>query len=419
VRVLFLTHRLPYAPNRGDRIRAYHIIRTLAQRTSLEVVSLAHDERELAEIDSVRRLGARVTAVRTAPARGYLNAGVNLATNRPLTHALLDAPQLHGILEDVVHERPPDVVLAYCSGMARFAFEPPLDRFPTVIDFVDIDSEKWSALAGTSSAPRRWLYAHEARTLGVFEADAAERAAASLVVTDREREALLRIAPGANVHVVYNGVAIGDLQPTSPPVDSPRVVFCGVMNYTPNVDGVLWFAHHVWPLIHAARPDATFTIVGASPTAAITRLATSESGIEVTGTVPDVREYLWGAAVSVAPLLTARGTQNKVLEALAAGLPTVVTPQVAGGLPIPVRSGCTIAESAADQAKSITLLLALPGEARRAIAARVPLRGLDWDSQLEPIFQLLDDAVKRRGNREQPPECRSTRHATLNAGVQN
>lgn len=397
LRVLFLTHRLPFAPNRGDRVRAYHLVRTLAPRTTLDVVSLAHDDQELAEVGAVEALGATVTAVRTFPLRGYAAAAVSLAGSRPLTHALLDAPGINRTLQQLVEIRRPDVVLAFCSGMARFAFEPPLRGIPTVIDFVDIDSEKWATLAECTSWPKRWVYARESRTLGAFEAEAATRAHTALVVTDREAEVVHRIAPAANVRVIYNGVALDHLRPIAAPTDAPRVVFCGVMNYEPNVDGVLWFAREVWPRVRAHTPSASFVVVGANPTDTIRALQNRDVGIEVTGTVDDVRPYLWNAAVSIAPLRTARGLQNKVLEALAAGLPAVVTPQVLEGLPAVAQPGCSSAEAAGDFAAAVIDLLGRSPLQRRDLAGRAHLDGLSWENQLAPVPALLESAAATRG----------------------
>lgn len=397
MRVLFLTHRLPYPPNKGDRLRALHIVRTLSAATELEVVSLAHDGEELAQADELRRLfPIRVTAIRTAPARNYLRAAAALAGTRPLTHCLLDAPGLPAVLRVVARDRPPDVVLAFCSGMARFALEPPLNRFPLVLDFVDIDSLKWAALARSTRWPMGWIYRREAKYLGAFEAHAAGRAVSSIVVNERERDALVRIAPESDVHVVGLGVDVGNLRPTTAPAEQPRVVFCGVMNYKPNVDGVLWFAREVWPLIVAQRPEATFIVVGSSPTDSIRRLASEGDRIEVTGTVDDVREYLWGAAVSVAPLRTARGLQNKVLEALAAGLPTVITPEVFEGLPTDVHAGCRVAVSALAFANEVLTLLALGPLERRALAARASLDSMGWDAQLAALPGIVRDAMTER-----------------------
>ena len=392
MKVLFLTHRLPYPPNRGDRIRAYHIVRSLAAHMELEVVSLVHDDNELTQVDRVHEMGVRVSAIRVPRIRSYANATLRLAGRRPLTHLLLDAPGMSDRLDRIVRERPPDIVLAYCSGMARFALEPPLSRFPLVVDLVDVDSEKWAALSQSSRWPMRWIYRREARCLARFERRMTEVAAATLVVNERERDALRAIAPAARVAVVPNGVDLRPLIPQSAPDDCSRVVFCGVMNYTPNVDAALWFCENVWPAVRSRRPDAELSIVGSDPASAVRRLHSAATGIDVSGTVDDVRPFLWRSAVAIAPLLTARGVQNKVLEAVGAGLPAVVSAQVFEGLPAAVRSACRVGESAETFAAEILRLLALSPDERRQLAGTADLSELTWESQLRPLHNLLADS---------------------------
>jgi sugar transferase (PEP-CTERM/EpsH1 system associated) len=396
VNVLFLTHRLPYAPNRGDRARSFQIARLLAPRVNLEVVSLVHDEQEASQADRVRELGARVSVLPVPRWRNRLKAVPQLAGSRPLTHLLLDAPAMTATLESLVAQRAPDVVLAYCSGMARFALAQPLRKFPLVIDLVDVDSAKWAALLTGRSWPMRWIYQREAHRLSTFEHEAVMHARHTVVVNQREADLLVALAPQASIGILPNGVDVGGLAPTSSPGEAPHLVFCGVMNYAPNVDAVRWFARDIWPRIRAKRPDARFTIVGSDPVDAVRRLASPESGIAVTGWVPDVRGYLWNAAVSVAPLKTARGIQNKVLEAIAAGLPAVITSQVSEGLPPEVRSACRVADTPAGFADETLTLLQLSAIQRRAISASADLHSLSWDHQLEPLHQILESAAKRR-----------------------
>jgi sugar transferase (PEP-CTERM/EpsH1 system associated) len=376
-------------------MRAFNIIRELtAGGATVEVVSLAHDSDEATQVVALGRvLPARFHAIRTTPWRNYLRGVVALPGARPLTHSLLDAPGMHELLRDIVAARPPDVVLAFCSGMARFALEAPLERYPAVIDFIDIDSAKWAALATTTFWPLSWIYRREARCLGRFEAAAAGRTVTSVVINERERLTLAAMAAGADIRVIGIGVDLKALHPPAPPSEEPRVVFCGVMDYKPNAQGSSWFVHEVWPLVRARRPDAHLTIVGANPTATVRHLASEQAGVEVTGSVPDVRDYLWRSAVSIAPLLVARGLQNKVLEALAAGLPAVVTTGVMKGLPATVLPGCLVADSPQSFADAVVDLLAKSGAERRAFAARARLDLMTWAQQLAPLSGVLSEAA--------------------------
>jgi sugar transferase (PEP-CTERM/EpsH1 system associated) len=391
VRVLVLTHRLPYAPNRGDRLRAYHTLRGLAARADVELVSLLHDAEEASHVDEVRSVVSAVTALTVPRARNYLAAALKIASTAPLTHCLLDAPDMLTVLRDIVRKRPPDVVLAYCSGMARFAVAPPLDRTPMVLDFVDVDSRKWRDLAETTSPPMSWIYRREAATLGAFEARAARHAAAAIVVNEREAAVARELAPDANIHVVRNGVETEHLRPRNAPPPSSRVVFCGVMNYMPNDQAMQWFVRHVWPLVRAERQDATLAIVGSNPTPTLQSMCAADSSIEITGRVPDVRQWLWESAVAIAPLLVARGVQNKALEAVATGLPIVITAAVAAGLP-PLAAAASVANDPETFARCVLDHLALAPAERRARAASADLSGLEWSSTLVPLWTLLEAA---------------------------
>jgi len=395
VRVLFLTHRLPYAPNRGDRLRAYHILHWLRDRASVELVSLVHDDDEAGHVDEVRAFVARVTALRVPSVRNHLRAFSTLVSARPLTHVLLDAPGIEATLREIVAARLPDVVFAFGSGMARLALASPLSDLPLILDLVDVDSRKWSDLAATARWPLSWVYRREARTLGAFEARAATTALATLVVNQREAEIARQLAPGAKVHVMANGVELDRLRPVDVPSAQARVVFCGVMNYAPNDQGVRWFINEVWPIVRNDRPDARLAIVGADPLQSLRALCARDHTIELTGRVPDVRPWLWDSAVGIAPLQVARGVQNKALEAIAAGLPIVITSAVSDGLPAAVAPACTIANGKQDFATAVLDLLALTAEKRRARAGSAELGELAWSKTLRPLEVFLRDAAER------------------------
>jgi polysaccharide biosynthesis protein PslH len=394
VRVLFLTHRLPYAPNRGDRIRAFHILRVLARSHDVDLVSLVHDDDEAAQVPLVASHAVRVWPSRVRRWRNLLRAPFALPGHQPMTHVLLDSPAADNALSQITKTAPPDVVLAYCSGMARLAVEPPLSHYPMVLDMVDVDSEKWTALGASSKGPMRYIYRREARCLRSFERQASQAAVTTTVVNERERVAMLQVNPGARVEVAPNGIDLDAFRNNEAPSLDAQVIFCGVFSYEPNEVGALWLAREVWPRVKSARPDATLALVGMGAGRRLTEL-TADASIKVTGAVPDVRPYLWSSAVAAAPLHVARGIQNKVLEALAAGLPCVVTPAVGDGLPANVRSGCDVAADPDSFARAILEMLALPQNERRRRADAIPLDTLGWDEQLQPLMAALETAAAR------------------------
>jgi sugar transferase (PEP-CTERM/EpsH1 system associated) len=401
VRILFLTHRLPYAANRGDRIRALHLLRFLADHAEVDLVSLVHDADEQGHAGDLADVAASVTVVRTRPLLGYAAALLTSVTSRPFTHALLDAPGLTRAVRRTIEAHPPDVVLAYCSGMARVAMEEPLNAFPMILDMLDVDSEKWKALALISPAPVRWIYASEARRLAAFERVASRTAHVVLVVNERERSSLLAIEPAANVTAVPNGIAIDEFRSPHPPAADARVAFCGVMGYPPNADAASWLARDVWPLVRQRIPTAQLSLIGSDPPGSVRALA-SDPSIEVTGTVADVRPHLWRAAVAVAPLRVARGIQNKVLEAVAAGLPCVVTSAVSAGLPAEARPACPVADDPGAFAAHVIDLLLLSPQERQAMTRAADLQALSWPARLAPLLPLLESASSQATKRSMP-----------------
>lgn len=393
MKVLFLTHRLPYAPNRGDRIRSYHMLRTLARESEVHLFSLS-DVEDIRHAKGLESWLASITTAVPPRRRNQLRGVFTLPGTRPLTHTLLDAPGVERTLETLAQRVQPDVVFAYCSGMARFCVGGPLQNLPWVLDMVDVDSAKWRSLSETTAAPLRWVYAREGRVLRAFEAVATRRATHTIVVNARERDTLADIAPEAPITVLENGVDLSYFAPASGPAASHDVVFCGVMDYQPNIEGVQWFLRNIWDGVRRNVPEARFIIVGARPASEV-RALTQTSGVHVTGAVEDVRPFLWNAAVSVAPLLTARGLQNKVLEALAAGLPVVATHAVGSGLPGEALPGCDITDDLHTFAKHVIRHLEATPSERRARSALAHLDALAWENRLAGLSTILRAAARR------------------------
>jgi sugar transferase (PEP-CTERM/EpsH1 system associated) len=392
VNLLFLTHRLPYAPNRGDRIRAYHLLKALGRFAEVTLVSLVHDADEASHVADVARVVHEVHAVPVTPWRNKLRALPALTTSRPLTHVLLDGPALAETI-DAAARKPLSVVFAFCSGMARLATRRSLRQIPLLHDMVDVDSAKWATLAQDARWPLSAIYARESRTLRQFEAEVSMRARQTFVVNERERDLLLRIAPEAPVSVLSQGVDIASYAPPGPPADRPAVVFTGVFDYGPNEKAAHWLMSEIWPRVLASRPDATLTLVGARPSGAVRRQAEA-SGVMVTGEVADVRPYLWGAAVAVAPIFISHGVQNKVLEAAAALVPAVITSPVLKGLPAEVIPACRVGDTADAFAREVLYLLNRTPAERRALAASADLEAFGWESTLAGLEGIVTAAAR-------------------------
>ena len=394
MRILYLTHRLPYAPNRGDRIRAYYVLRHLAARHAVDLVSFVHDDEEQSHAPDLSEWVSSTTAVRLRRAETFPRAAAALFKRSTLTHAILDSRLFRELLRRVIAHRRPDVVLAHCSGMARFAMEAPLNDVPFVLDMVDVDSEKWADLGRSASWPKRLMYEREAHLLRQFERRAIRTARSTLVVNNRERQTATGVAGGGRIDVVPNGIEIAHFHPPHAVNPEPRVVFCGVMNYAPNETGAMWLMREVWPRVHRARPDARLSIVGAYPARRLYDFAATDPSIEVTGAVPDVRPFLWRSAVAAAPLFVARGVQNKALEAVAAGLPVVATGAVIEGLPTEVLPACRLANTADEFADTLLALLDMSALERRAITRTISLEPLDWSRRFASLESILRMAVR-------------------------
>jgi glycosyltransferase involved in cell wall biosynthesis len=271
---------------------------------------------------------------------------------------------------------------------------PPLADIPCVLDMVDVDSQKWAALSETAGIPMRWVYAREARLMGAFERYALDHVVATTVVSERERELAHRVLGDPAPIVVPNGVDLQWFAPRAPRPRNAEVIFCGVFNYAPNEEGAAWLVTDVWPRVRREIPDAVLKLVGMNPSKRVQALSAAGS-VDVSGAVADVRPHLWHAAVAVAPLRVARGVQNKVLEAVAAGLPCVVTSAVFDGLPASIRPATVSCDDAPAFAAAIVRLLGATAQERAAIAGAIDVASYSWDAQLAPFLTILDEASHR------------------------
>lgn len=384
--ILFLAHRLPWPPDRGDRIRSWHVLKALAELRPVHVVAPLDTVADAAHIAVVERVAASVTcSLRGSKVLAIARA---LRSGLPASVELFSVPRLHAAVHERLATRGIGTVFAFSGQMAHYVPQMVNARF--VMDFVDMDSAKFAASANVARGLSRLAVRREAERLAAFEIATAKRAAASLFVSEAEAD-LFRDRTGLSAQVVENGVDADHFAPDAvPPVaradpDQPLIVFTGQMDYAPNVDAVTGFVRDVLPLLAHGH----FAIVGRAPTASVRALAGAR--VTVTGEVPDTRPWLAAADVVVAPLVLARGIQNKVLEAMAMARPVVASTGAARGIEAEQGAELLVADTPAQIAATIAALIADPSRAARigaAARARVLLR-YAWPARLAPLRDLI------------------------------
>lgn len=331
MRVLYLCHRIPYPPNKGEKIRAYQQLRAIAERHEIHLFTLAHDSFDFGESSGLQELCRRITVLPIQPRWARLRSLPFLLGRTPLTLPYFHSQELVTAVRQALRQHSYDRIFVYCSAMAQYVEN--VGGIPIITDLVDVDSDKWTQYAAFTRFPYSAVYRREGRWLREYERKICARSQTVLVSTEREAELARKIAEQDNICVLPNGVdsqyfCPGDITEKS---SSPTIVFTGDMSYFPNQDAVIQFARFVLPLVRRSVEGTRFVIVGRSPSREVRRLESLE-GVEVTGFVPDVRIYLRQAWVAVAPFSIAAGIQNKILEAMCCGLPVVATPRAAQGL---------------------------------------------------------------------------------------
>jgi sugar transferase (PEP-CTERM/EpsH1 system associated) len=419
--LLFLCHRLPYPPNKGDKVRSYHFLKHLAGRYRVFLGTFVDDPADWKHVESLKALCADVHVELLSPRVRRLWSAGGLLAGEALTVPYFRSRRLRAWVQATTRREGIKRAFAYSSPMAQYLADVPDVR--CFIDFVDLDSAKWADYARTRRWPASALYAREARRLLSFEKDVASRAEAVVFVTAEEAQLFRKAAPesAGRILTIRNGVDSEYFSPAhdfaSPFAAGERaIVFTGAMDYWPNVDAVTWFTREVLPEIRRRDPAARFYVVGMNPDAAVRNLQ-DDSATVVTGRVSDVRPYLKHARVVVAPMRVARGIQNKVLEAMAMARPTVVTPATAAALSALRGAEVEVAaEARGFAAKVLESMDPVRGERMGLLARARVLADYTWPAS----FRLLDELLERdRATSGIPLAARSNdaRHALPAKGM--
>jgi sugar transferase (PEP-CTERM/EpsH1 system associated) len=391
--LIFISHRIPWPLNKGEKIRAWNIIQYLRPKFRIHLGCVIDDPADMAHIAHMQTVCETVGAFPINRTLQKLKALARLRPGRPLMPDFYHSAALQKWVDATLTRTRMDVIYIYSVAMAPYVLE--LAHACKILDAQDVDSEKWAEYARSASFPMNLVWWREARTLLAYERRAAAACEWSFFVSEPEAACFQRLAPESahKIVPVECGVDLArfspDLEFPSPfHTSGPSLVLTGNMDYWPNADAALWFAQDIMPVLRRTRPNIQFWVVGANPGADVQLLATLP-GVHVTGRVEDVRPYVAHAAAVICPLRIARGIQNKVLEGMAMGKPVIASPAAFEGVRAEAGTALLVADGIEDFVEKITQILngqhpALGAEARAAME-----RGYAWNAVLSKLDTYL------------------------------
>lgn len=396
--LLFLAHRIPYPPNKGDKIRSFHMLRHLARQFRVHLGAFVDVDEDWHHAAALKEWCDDVHLEALRPWSSRIRGLTGLVSGEALGLPYYRRATMRAWVRRKVFDEGVRRAVVFSSTMAQYLSNPEFEPMQRVLDMVDVDSEKWRAYAARKPWPASWLYRRESERLLRFERNMATSFDRTLFVSAAEAELFRKLAPESASSVTHfdNGVDASYFAPEhtlpSPYAANERaLVFTGAMDYWANIDAVVWFAHEVMPTVLRAVPDARFYIVGGRPGAAV-RALDQLSGITVTGAIPDIRPYLAHAAAAVAPMRIARGLQNKVLEAMAMAKPVIATPAAMEGISCGPEFSTLVADDPARLADiSVALLQARLGGDLGARGRAYVLHHHDWARTVQPLTALFED----------------------------
>ena len=393
MRRLYLVHRIPFPPDKGDKIRSYRWLEHLARHHEVHLVTLIDDPADAVHVPRLEEICASVSVTSIPGLASKFSALSCMARGRPLSLGWFHQQAAQRAVDEVLAKHDIDAVFCYSSTMAEYVFgRADLVR---VMDMVDVDSAKFETYARYESFPKSAIYRMEASRLGRYEERIAREFEAVILCTEPEAEMLRNRVPGAKVPAIGNGAFLPEAAALEGREPSHRMIFVGAMDYFANVDAVVWGAREVLPLVREQIPDAEYHIVGRDPTPAVRALA-ELPGVIVHGGVPSLEDHLRGAALSLVPLRIAQGIQNKVLEAMSWELPVVTTPRIVHSLGATEGRECASGDDPAALAKQCVRLLR-DREAARAmgkVARAFVGERFSWEREAGRIEELLESLTR-------------------------
>ena len=399
--VLFLCHRIPFPPNKGDKITTYNLVKYLAARYRVVIGCFIDDEHDRQYIADVEAMSEELFTVDIC-GKSSLQSGLqSLIAGKPVSTHHYKNQAMQNWVDDVISRRKIDRLIAYSGGTAQFIEHEKYANKKRILDMADVDSDKWRQYAENKPFYSAWIYSREQRLIEAYEQKILREFNAVTLITDEERDHFRNISPAAlndKIVTLGNGVDTDYFDPEaefdytdSPEKNHQVICFTGAMDYWANVDAVVWFVENIWPEIRSANPDVFFYIVGGKPTDKVKALE-AKDGVVVTGRVVDVRPYVSQSLLCVAPLRIARGVQNKVLEAMSMAKPVVMTSMGQEGIALPAEQNPLVEDDIKKQVTLIKSLINKP-DALATIGAENRawiIRHYGWDGALALLDKLLE-----------------------------
>ncbi len=409
MKILYLSHRIPYPPNKGDKIRSFNQVKFLGERHQLDLICLADEPGDMKYQADLEKLCQRVAVFPLNKTVAKVRGLASLACGKSISVGYFYQRNMQACFDRWLEERGYDAIVCFSSTMAEYIFrsrQPILEgsqkRPKLIMDFCDVDSDKWRQYASEARLPMKIIYGLEQRRLLAYEIQVNKCFDCSIFVTAQEADLFRGFFPAVReLAVIQNGVDFDYFKPANEPTPDagslgggtarPTLVFTGAMDYHANVDGVTWFAKEIWPVLKQRFPDLQFFIVGSKPTQAVQSLG-QLAGIEVTGFVDDIRDYYRIADVCVIPLRLARGVQNKALEAMAMGRAVITTSKANVGIRAKDNEHLLVADTPEEFIRNIALLLQdhQKGETLGKQARAFVTENFDWSRNMAKLDQLLN-----------------------------
>lgn len=401
--ILIIAQRCPFPPNKGEKIRTFHHLKFLKEQGHQLYLAAPYEQQsELGDFKTLTEQYCQTVIAKKLPHK-FLRLISGLLTNKALSVTNFYNATLQQEIDDLLKRNPIDVIYCSASSVAEYVFNSKviaqLKKKPRLfMDFMDVDSDKWSQYASNSAWPLKLIYQREVKLIASFEKKIATSFDHCILITQAEVDLFHKIhGANFNINAIENGIDTHSFFPPAVARDikHPKLLFAGVMDYAPNVDAVIWFIHNVWPNILEKWPLATFCIAGMNPIEKIKKLAALK-GIEITGFVDDIKPYFDDANIFIAPFRLARGVQNKVLQAFASGLPVISTPMGAEGIKCSVNKEILIANTPDDFINCINTLMTHESQYLEISQGALSLIKdcYAWDSVLSPLQKLMVPEVK-------------------------